>query len=137
MPVEMKRVNVIKARLGIQNGGPAHAFFTATCAKEMDPYVPYAGGTMAVTSTQKLHTHMADTVIENGKPTKNVKTDSITYTTPYARYQYYGKRKDGSHKIRKRDRSMHPLATSYWDKKMWTAKKTDIIKQVQKYVGGK
>jgi len=143
MSLVLKPNSVIEARLGINNGGPVHAFFTATCAKAMDKFVPFASGTMATNvktqKTQKTHKHMSETVIQGGQPTSNVTTDTITYTTPYARYQYYGMRQDGSHKIVKRDLSMHPLATSYWDKKMWTAKGEDVIKQTQNYLnrGGK
>ena len=129
MPLIMKPNSVIEARLGIQNGGRTHAFFTSTCAKAMDKFVPFDSGDLATT------------VIEGGEPTTNVTTDTITYTQKYARYQYYGVRKDGSHQINEanRNRSMHPLATSYWDKKMWSANGTDVIKQTQDYLnrGGK
>jgi hypothetical protein len=52
---------------------------------------------------------------------------------PYAKYQYYGERKDGSHKINEanRNRSMHPEATSFWVEKMKTAEMDDIEKEVQ------
>ena len=93
----------------------------------MDPFVPFDEGLLA------------GTVIENGEPTENVDVDSITYDQEYASYQYYGIRKDGSHKIVNRSLDKHPLATSYWDQAMWTAKSEDIIKRVQKFVneGGK
>lgn len=120
-PEELKKI------LGIENKGPVHAFFTNECAKEMDPFVPFDEGILA------------GTVIENGEPTSNVDVDSITYDQEYASYQYHGMREDGSHVIVNRSLDKHPLATSYWDQAMWTAKGDDITKRVQKYLdrGGK
>ena len=112
----------LKKILGIQNRGPAHAYFTSECAKEMDPFVPFDEG------------FLAGTVIENGQPTDNVDVDSITYDQEYASYQYFGMRKDETHVIKNRSYDKHPLATSYWDQAMWTAKGEDITKRVQKFV---
>lgn len=124
MPVKIKPTSQIKARLGIQNGGPVHAFFTATCAKAMDKYVPFDTGTLA------------ETVIFEGEPTKNVTVDTITYETNYAKIVYYGVR-NGKELNYQTDK--HELAGPYWDKRMWSAQKDSIVKQVQKYVnrGGK
>lgn len=125
MPVRMKPTSQIKARLGIQNGGPIHAFFTATCAKAMDKYVPFDTGSLA------------ETVIFEGQPTKNVTVDTITYEQPYAKVVYYGVRNG---KTLNYHTDMHELAGPYWDKRMWSAQKDSIVKQVQKEVerrGGK
>lgn len=124
MPVKMKPTSVIKARLGIQNGGSVHAFFTATCAKAMDKYVPFDEGTLA------------ETVIFEGQPTKNVTVDTITYETNYAKIVYYGVRNGKKLNYHK---DKHELAGRYWDKRMWSAEKDDIVKQVQDYInrGGK
>ena len=40
MPLLMKPNSVIEARLGINNGGKVHAFFTSTCAKAMVQICP-------------------------------------------------------------------------------------------------
>ena len=131
MSVRINSFDKIVKRLNIQEGGPAHAFFTATCAKKMDKYVPLDEGMLA------------GTVIEGGEPTSNVTVDSITYSQPYASYQYFGRRQDGSHVINEanRKRHMHSLATSYWDKKMKSAEMKDVVKMVGEYVrthgGGK
>ena len=124
MPFSMKPTSQIKARLGIQNGGPVHAFFTATCAKAMDKYVPFDEGTLA------------ETVILDGEPTKNVTIDTITYETNYAKIDYYGVR-DGKELNYQTDK--HELAGPYWDKKMWSAQGDSIVKRVQKHIdrGGK
>lgn len=142
--VEMKPISVIKARLGLQHKGPAHKFFTHTCAIHMDKYVPYREGTLATT------------VVEGGNVTSNVTEDTITYAQKYAHYMYEGKlyidpetgsswTKKGSTKIPTEtdlnySTSMHANAGPYWDKRMWSAEKDEIIKEVQDYVrthGGK
>lgn len=114
----MKPTSVIKARIGINPDGPVCAFFTERCAKHMDKYVPMVGGNLA-----KYHTE----------------GNNIIYDQEYARYQYEGKRRDGTHKIKKRNLKFHPLATSHWDKKMKTAEMSDIVKEVQDFIdrGGK
>ncbi len=111
----LKPASEIKTRLGIQENGPVHAFFTETCAKHMDKYVPFDIGNLADYKTT---------------------TDEIRYETPYASYQYHGMRKDGSHVINPahRKRHMHPLATSYWDKKMTTIEMPIIEKEVELYI---
>lgn len=124
MPVKMKPISTIYADLGIQDGGPVHTFFTATCAKAMDRYVPSDTGTLA------------ETVILDGQPTRNVTEKTITYQTKYAKVVYYGVRngKPLNYHLDK-----HKDAGPYWDKMMWSAKGKDIIKQVQDFInrGGK
>ena len=115
MSVRIKPTSTIIRRLGLEPNGKVQKFFTNTCAKHMDKYVPFEEG------------NLADYYIEG---------NYIVYHQPYAEYQYYGQRKDGSHKINpdNRDRSKHPLATSYWDKKMVTAEMIDIEKEVQELI---
>lgn len=114
MSVKIQPASVIKARLGIESGGKAHTFFTNKCAQAMDKYVPFDTGTLA--------------------ETVSIETDAITYVQPYARYVYYGISKNGNALNYHTDK--HELATSYWDKHMWTAEGNDIVRQVQKYVNG-
>lgn len=149
MKVEIKPISTIKARIGIQEGGPAHAFFTNSCYRHMGQFVP--GG-------------------EDGMLNQNVdlQIDSITYKSPYAHYQYIGKLyvdpkyKVGAFPIRggeisfdkadgmiegyvsrkgiakvptNKDLEYHTPGTgNYWDKKMWSSKSKEVIKEVQAYV---
>lgn len=115
MSVKLNPTSVIKARLGIDPNGSVQKFFTATCAKHMDKYVPFDKGNLA---------------------DYNLGPDYVEYDQPYAEYQYYGMRQDGTHIIdpANRARDKHPLATSYWDKHMVSAEMPDIIKEVQKFV---
>lgn len=116
MPVYMKPTSVIKANLGIQPGGKVQKFFTNECYKEMDRYVPYDKGNLRSVVSMDI----------NGT--------YITYEMPYAEYQYYGIRGDGTHKV---EHYTTPGTGPYWDKKMWTAKGNDIIRRTQNYIGGK
>lgn len=117
MSVDMQPISTIKARLGINPNGKIQKFFTATCAKYMDKYVPMRDG------------NLADYYIEG---------NNVVYDQPYAKYQYRGMREDGTHAINEanRDRSKHPLATSYWDKVMVSAEFDDVVKKVQDKLNG-
>lgn len=115
MSQRIKPVSVIRAELGINPGGKVCKFLTETCAIHMDKYVPYDRG------------NLSNYYIEG---------NSIVYDQLYAEYQYNGMREDGSYVINpeKRNRAMHPLATSHWDRKMVTAEMPDVIKEVQDYI---
>lgn len=117
MAVELKPTSTIEARLGLEQNGKVQKQFTSSCAEHMDKYVPYRKGILS-----------DYTIVDN----------MIVYSQIYAGYQYYGQRKDGSHKINpdNRDRSKHPLATSFWDKKMVSAELQDIINEVKQEIGG-
>lgn len=134
MKLKMKPISVIKADLGINPDGPVQAFFTDTCVKHMDKYVPKDTGMLR------------DNIIKT-------KT-SVTYNVPYAHYQYIGKlyvmdngkgayynpdygywsKPNTAKKPTDRDLKHNGITTSYWDKKMWSAEKDIIIKEVQEYV---
>lgn len=119
MEIKVKPTNVIVARLGLQNGGPVHAFFTNECAKAMNKYVPFDEGNLA-----------GSVMSQDAQPTSNVTASTITYTGGYAKYVYYptrnGKEIHYSH-------DKHPLAGPYWDKEMWTAEGKDVVRVTQEY----
>lgn len=119
MPLIMKPTSVIIARLGLEPDGRVQAEFTKRCREHMDKYVPFDEGDLS-------------TIVD-------VQPSWITYESSYAKYQYRGMREDGTHKINEanRNRSMHPLATSYWDKKMVSAEMGEVVKEVQDFMGGK
>ena len=114
MPVRIQPTSVIKARLGIEPNGRVQRFFTNTCYKHMDKYVPKDEGNLR-------------TIVD-------IQPDSITYESPYARYQYYGMRDDGTHVVRN---YTTPGTGPYWDKRMVSAEMKDVVKEVQNYIGGK
>lgn len=137
MSVVFKPTSVIKARLGVENGGKAHAFFTESCFKHMSKFVP--GG-------ESSHLNQA----------VDIQVDSITYESPGAHYLYVGKKyvdpkykigafyspdygfwsRPGITKIPTNvDLVYHTPGTgSRWDKRMWTAEGKEVVKEVQAYV---
>lgn len=70
MGVVIKPTSVIKARLGLEPNGKVQSYFTSTCQKHMDKYVPMRLG--------NLRTNV------------DVQTDRIIYKSPYAHAQYVG-----------------------------------------------
>ena len=116
MPVIMKPTSVIKANLGIEPNGRVQKFFTNTCYRYMDKYVPRDEGTLR-------------TVVD-------IQSNTITYEMPYARYQYYGVRDDGTHKVKHYTTSG---TGPYWDERMWSAEGVSVASEVQRYInrGGK
>lgn len=111
MPIKMKPTSEIKARLGIEPNGRVQKFFANACYKHMDKYVPMDEG--------------------NLRKNVDIEADKIIYKSPYARYQYYGIREDGTHKVQ---HYTTPGTGTYWDKRMVSAEMQDVIKEVQDYV---
>ena len=66
----LKPVSEIKINLGIEPNGKVQRFFTDTCYRHMDKYVP-------------MDNNILRRVVD-------IKADSITYESPYAHAQYVG-----------------------------------------------
>lgn len=113
MGVYINSLDQIKRRLGINQDGPVQAFMTETCFKAMDKYVPRRDG--------------------NLKNRVYLTNHSITYQSPYARYQYYGVREDGTHKV---THYTTPGTGPYWDERMISAEMDSVIRQVQEKING-
>jgi len=114
MSVKFQPTSMIKTHLGIEPNGRIQRLFTNECAKRMDKYIPKDEGNLRLI--------------------KNIQADSITYESPYARYQYYGVREDGTHKVQ------HYTTAgtgTYWDKRMWSAEGNDIVRRIQDEFGGR
>lgn len=111
MPVKLNPTSKIKARLGVEPNGRIQKFFTNTCYKHMDKYVPMDNG--------DLRTNV------------DIQADSITYESPYAHAQYVGYTKGPVVNY------TTPGTGPYWDERMKSAEMKDIVKEVQDYVGGK
>lgn len=130
--VKLKPISTIEAGLGIDPDGAIQLFFTQTCAKEMDKYVPFDVGTLA---KYKIYDN-----------------DTIAYEQPYAHYMYVGKVMGPNIPIKVNgviikwfskkpkyytgadivyNTSRHKEAGPYWDKRMWSADKEKVIKIVQ------
>ena len=135
--VYIKPDGAIKARLGLQKNGPAQIYFQNTCYRYMDKYVPYSEGNLRKNVDLSNH-------------------EVIVYQSPYAKYQYYGKKmvmpsngksafyspdygfwsKKGEKKVlTDEDLVYHTGGTgSHWDSKMWAAEGANVIKKVEDYI---
>lgn len=113
MSLKIKPTSVIKVDLGIQKGGPVQKFLTDTCYRAMDKYVPKDEGNLR-------------TVVSYG-----IDGSYIEYEMPYAEYQYYGMRKDGTRVVKN---YTTPGTGPYWDKRMVNADMNWVIEQVQDYI---
>lgn len=129
-------ISTIKARIGIEPGGRVQKFFTETCYRYMDKYVP----------------------LETGDLRSNVSltTNSITYKSPYAHYMYEGKvmgpnipltqkgvpepigwfsPKNKPKSYTGADITYHTAGTGHhWDERMKSADMNQVIKEVQNYL---
>lgn len=112
--IEFHNIDKIKKRLGINPSGEVQKFITNTLYKQMDDFAP----------------------LRDGDLRKNVAigSDKITYESPYASYQYYGIRRDGTRKVR---HYTTPGTGKRWDKRMWSARKRKVLKTIQRKVDGK
>lgn len=113
----MNPISVIHADLGIEPNGKVQKFFTDTCAKHMDRYVPMDNG------------FLRETVVKDGEVTSNVTANTITYTQPYAHAQYIGVVNGAP------VRNYTTSGTGpYWDKRMVSAEMPKVIQEVQDYI---
>lgn len=135
MSVELKPVGVIKARLGIQPNGRVQKFFTNTCYKAMDKYVPMDTGDLA------------------GEV--DIQTDRIIYEMNYAHYMYEGlvmgpnipikengkivgyfspPKKHYTGKKIKYHQDKHEYAGHHWDRRMVNNEMDKVVKTVEDYI---
>ena len=114
--MKLKPISEIHASLGIQPNGPVQKFFTERCVRHMDKYVPYSGD-----GANEYHLR------EN----LDIGADYVTYETIYAHAQYVG------YTTGPVTHYTTPGTGPYWDKRMWSAEKDQVIEEVQRYVNGR
>lgn len=120
--VEMKPVNTILTRLGVNKTGDVQRFVTSTVNRRITRYMPFRTGVLAT----KLKYIKSSTEIE--------------VLGPYARYQYYGKVMVGrapktvTDRDLRYDKTKNPQAGPFWDKRLMAAEGRQIAAEVQKYV---
>lgn len=115
-------------------GNKTHLFMASEARRLMQPYVPERQGSGMLLKNARVY-------VDNGQ-------GIVQYLSPYARYQYHGKLmvssltgsawSHGEYKILTAIdlKYSKPLATSYWDKAMKTARGKDLAKAVQKFIKG-
>ena len=114
MSVNLKPTSEIILDLGLEPSGDVNYFAATQARARMNAkYVPEDTGILHDTS-----------LIDN--------TDcSIIYYQPYASYQYYGMRKDGTRPVVNYSK---PGTGPYWDKLMMSAEGKELIKDVEDYI---
>jgi len=126
-------VEKLLKKRGLEPNGRVQKIFTIQCAKEMDAYVPMSAGASAHMKNQRI-----------------IKSDSVTFNHPGARFLYHGKlmigilsrrsfAQKGERKVViDRDLTYHgaPKRGPYWDKRMWADKKDKIINDTAIAAGG-
>lgn len=109
--IKLDSADEIKRRLGIDKGGRVTKFLINRVYTRMDKYVPKDIG--------NLRTNV------------RITDSSVTYQSPYASYQYYGIREDGTGQVINHTTSG---TGSYWDRRMMSVEKYDLIKEVQNFI---
>lgn len=120
--VEMKPINTILARLGVDKTGDVQLFVTNTINRRITRYMPYRSSVLST----KLKLISGPT--------------EITVMGPYARYQYYEKVMIG--KAPKQvtdvnlnyDKTKHPQAGPFWDRRLMAAEGQKIAAEVNKFI---
>ena len=108
MAYHINSFDKISRKLGIQENGPMQAFLLDTAYRRMNKYVPRRDG--------------------NLRKNVMVTNQAIYYMSPYAEYQYRGRRKDGSRVVKK---YTTPNTGPYWDEKMKSAEMDDLMKELK------
>lgn len=109
-------------------------FAANECKRHMDKYIPAKNLVLA----QEVSLYEEDGI------------SIVEYRSPYAHYQWEGElyvssitgssfASQGEHKVPtgislKQSGFKHPLATSHWEKAMWTAEGDKVVDAVQKYI---
>lgn len=123
--VEMKPINTILTRLGVNKTGDVQMQVTRIVSHRITRYMPYRTGALST----KLKYIKSPTEIE--------------VLGPYARYQYYGKvmvgkpPKAATDKDLQYTKSKNPRAGPFWDRALMTAEGRQIAQEIQEYVDRK
>ena len=114
MPIKIKPIHTIEIDLGIQGNGPIQKELTNSIYRHIFKYIPFSGDTGRI--------HLRENV--------DITSDTITFKTAYAKKQYYGS--DG-----KPWHYTTPGTGPYWDKRMLSVERDDILREIAEKYGGK
>lgn len=122
--LEMKPVNQIIQRLGLDEGGAAQRFHTLNVRRRIQKYMPYRTG-----MTIKVMMFQTD----GNKP-------EVVLDVPYGKYLYHGKAMEGPPPKRVTDRPLHytttknPQAGPYWDRQLAAAEGDVMAQELEDYI---
>ena len=111
--INIDPIGKILKKRKLNKNGVAQLFLTTEVARHANPYVPYK---------------------DCGLKDKQVRIlpNQIQYNAPYAKSQYYGNTGFG-----KQGTSRGGLRGKQWIPRMMSARRTEIVKSVADFVGGK
>lgn len=119
--VDINVSKILKSR-GLGNDNRARVFLASEVKRLSDPYVPMQQGLL------KNNTVVA------------ADGSTLTYTQPYAHYQYYGEvmagRAPKSYTGEKLTYHGAPMRGARWVERMLADKRNDLAKSVEAYIGG-
>ena len=119
--VDINTAQILKSR-GLGGDFRAQKFLASDVKKLSAPYVPMDTGLL-----------QNEAVVASDGST-------LTYTQPYAHYQYYGKVMAGSapKEYTGADLTYHggPMRGPQWEKRMLADKSDDLVKNLKAYIGG-
>lgn len=100
--INLDSTEQILLKRSLNKNGAGQQFFTSEVARLSDPYIPMDTG--------------------NLKNNRIIGTDKITYTSIYARRQYYENKGKG-------------LRGKQWSKRMWADRGKEIVQAVARFCG--
>lgn len=119
--VDVNTAKIMKER-GLGGDNRAQVFLASEVKRLCDPYVPMQLG----------HLKNSAVIASDGS--------TLTYTQPYAHYQYYGEAMGGRapKKYTGKPLNYHgaPMRGKEWDKRMLADKSQELTNNLEKFIGG-
>lgn len=122
--VDINVSKILKSK-GLGNDNRARKYLASQVKNLSDPYVPMSSGS-------GNHFKNNAVVAEDGS--------TLTYSAPYAHYQYYGEvmagRAPKHYTGEKLTYHGAPMRGARWTERMLADKRKDLVKSVEAYIGG-
>lgn len=135
--LNIKATDILKKDRGLDDFGRVQKFIDNEVIRLMTPYTP----------------NRMSILYKSAKATPRVGSGKIIQSTPYARFQYYGKvmispttgtpwalkgeKKILTNRDLVHDKSKHPMAGPFWFERMKADKKDEILQGARKIAGAK
>ena len=117
--IKLKPIKTIELDLGIDANGKKQLDLTNRIYRHMFKYVPFSGASTG--PTPKIHL----------REKVDIATTSITFKSSYAKRQYYGSQTGTPWHYTTKGTG------PFWDKKMLTAEKDEIVREMNRKYGGR
>lgn len=134
---DIKPTDLMLKERNLEDYGRVQRFIDSEVIKQMAPYTP----------------NLLGVLYKSAKPHPRVGSGEIIQSTPYARFQYYGKvmvspttgspwalrgeKKVLTDRDLVHNKSKHPMAGPFWFERMKADKKEEILKGARKLAGAK